>query len=75
MNVLFHTISAVGVVAMVTDTDIVKQGNSSGVKMTSLIAFLSAVFFHGVLDYMPHCYPVPSKWDVIMGLALWLPAP
>lgn len=28
------------------------------------------MFFHGVLDYMLHCYPLPSKWDVIIGLCI-----
>jgi len=70
VNVVFHTISAIGVVAMVTDTNIVKPGNGRAPIAIAATALLSAVFFHGVLDYMPHCYPVHSKWDVLAGLCV-----
>lgn len=70
MNVIFHTISAIGVVAMVTDTDMGKPAATGNIRIVSVIALLSAVFLHGVLDYMPHCYPIHSKWDVIAGLCI-----
>ncbi|MCH5717503.1 hypothetical protein [Niabella hibiscisoli] len=70
MNVIFHTVSAIGVVAMVTDTSIVKPDNYRAVTTVATIALFAAVFFHGVLDYMPHCYPVHSKWDVVIGLCI-----
>ncbi|WP_114791646.1 hypothetical protein U0035_18030 [Niabella yanshanensis] len=70
MNVLFHTVSAIGVVAMVTDTSVIKSGNSRKAIVPAAIAFFLAVFFHGILDYMPHCYPVQSRWDVILGLCI-----
>lgn len=70
MNVLFHTVSAVGVVAMVTDASVIKSGISRSAMIVAAVALLSAVFFHGVLDYLPHCYPVHSRWDVIIGFCI-----
>ncbi len=70
MNVLFHTVSAIGVAAMVTDTSVIQPGNSRLTMIVAAIALLSAVFFHGVLDYLPHCYPLSSKWDVIIGFGI-----
>lgn len=72
MNVVFHTVSAVGVVAIVTDTSIIKAANTRTKIALAAMALFSAIFFHGVLDYMPHCYPVDSKWDVLAGLCIMI---
>lgn len=32
--------------------------------------FLLGVVSHGILDYVPHCYPVNPKTDAIIGLLL-----
>ena len=72
MNVIFHAVSAVGVIAMVTDTSIVKAGNTYTTISIAVMALFSAIFFHGVLDYMPHCYPLHSKWDVLAGLCIMI---
>ncbi len=66
MNVIFHTTSALGIIAMLTDTE--RTNNSVGHKMAVCsLAFLTGVISHGALDYIPHCYPFAAKLDVILG--------
>lgn len=36
----------------------------------SCLVFLIGIIFHGILDYIPHCYPFPSKIDAILSLLL-----
>jgi len=69
MNVIFHTSVAVGIAALL--------GNENHkIFKTSLLAFSVGIIFHGILDYIPHCYPIDSKLDVIssliiIGLLMW----
>lgn len=34
--------------------------------------FIIGVISHGVLDYVPHCYPISSKLDLLIGLIIIL---
>jgi hypothetical protein len=70
MNVLFHTTTAIGIVVLLTNTKNIQQ--SKHIATTSLIVFVTALFSHGILDYIPHCYPIPSKLDVLLGLIMIL---
>lgn len=78
MNVIFHTTTAIGVAVLLTDT--VRLGDKPTlirVIPTSLYAFSIGIISHGALDFIPHCYPINSKADVIVGLlmilmAIWL---
>lgn len=69
MNVLFHTTTAIGVAVILTDTKRIGQSNTSmTIVLTGILAFFVGVISHGALDYIPHCYPINSKIDVIAGL-------
>ena len=73
MNVIFHTTTAIGVAVLLTDTTRIDQSNTSkNVFWTSILAFTVGLISHGVLDYIPHCYPVNSKFDAISGLVVIL---
>jgi hypothetical protein len=70
MNVLFHTITAISVAVLLTDTKKIELSKTSRiVVITSISTFALGIISHGVLDYIPHCYPINSKLDVIASLA------
>jgi len=71
MNVLFHTATAIGLTVLLTDTEkINKISKSLNIVVLSSILFLLGIFFHGVLDYIPHCYPINSKIDVVLSFII-----
>ncbi len=73
MNVLFHTITAISVSVLLTDTKRIEQSTTSIIIVTTSIStFALGIISHGVLDYIPHCYPLNSKLDVIISLTLIL---
>jgi len=65
MNVLFHTTTAIGIVALLTNTNKIERTKYS--IQTGIIVFIVGILSHGILDYIPHCYPIPSKLDVLLG--------
>ncbi|MBL7817743.1 MAG: hypothetical protein JNL70_22235 [Saprospiraceae bacterium] len=71
MNVIFHTTVAVGVSVLLTDTERIEQSKKK-IGVTSVLAFITSVFSHGIMDYMPHCYPINSKIDVALSFCLML---
>src|SRR6187401_3267065 len=73
MNVIFHTTTAIGVTVLLTDTSrLGNRPNITQVIPTALYAFVIGIISHGLLDFIPHCYPINSKLDVIAGLAMIL---
>jgi hypothetical protein len=71
MNVIFHTITAIGVAVTLTDTEKIRPNTTiSKTILTGLFAFTLALISHGVLDYIPHCYLINSKIDAIAGLTI-----
>lgn len=73
MNVIFHTATAISVAVLLTDTKRIEQSTtSSNVIWTSILAFTVGLISHGALDYIPHCYPINSKLDAIVGLIIIL---
>jgi hypothetical protein len=39
-----------------------------------VIGFVAGVVEHGVMDYIPHSYPIPSGVDVVLSLILLIVA-
>lgn len=73
MNVLLHTTTAVGIAVLLTDTKRIEQSPTRGmVVLTGFFAFTVGLISHGVLDYIPHCYPINSKLDALGGLTMIL---
>lgn len=66
MNVIFHTTAAIGVAVMLTDTR-KPLGSIQRKVVAGLVAFAIGVVSHGALDYIPHCYPMNPKVDIILG--------
>lgn len=81
MNVLFHTTTAIGIAVLLTETS--KDKSPMVLKRqfaTAFFAFIFGVIAHGAIDYIPHCYPIHSKVDMILGLMMilsltWLSRP
>jgi hypothetical protein len=72
MNVLFHTSTAIAIAVTTIDIDIISDKRIITKKniTTGLLAFVLGVMSHGVLDYVPHCYPINSKIDIFAGLLM-----
>lgn len=71
MNVIFHALAG-GAIAHVAFR-IATGVRPSGVALGSVA--VAAVASHGLLDWLRHGYPVPSRLDVVLALALsaaWL---
>ncbi len=66
MNVTFHTIASITTASIfcIKKDDIVWNTSKF------LIVFVVGILVHGVLDYLPHQYPIRSKVDI--GVALFL---
>jgi hypothetical protein len=78
MNIIFHTATVISVTILLTDTERIKPDSTikKGL-LTGLSAFVAGIITHAVLDYIPHCYPINSKIDIIVSLiiiiaTLWL---
>ena len=73
MNVLFHTATAIGVAVLIIDTEKIKPNLPlQKTFLTAFITFIIGIISHGVLDYVPHCYPIPAKIDAMIGLLIIL---
>jgi len=68
MNVFFHVATAVGIAVSFTDTNKIKRGKDTVIP--ACCAFISGIFIHRILDYIPHTYPFSAKTDVIISLFL-----
>lgn len=73
MNVIFHTTVAIAIVVTLTDTTKVKSTTSLKMKLLMCLSvFMIGLISHGILDYIPHCYPLPSKMDVVLSITLMM---
>jgi len=71
MNLIIHTTTAIGIVLLVADTSkIVVHKKLNNPFLTGLLAFTIGFISHAVLDYLPHCYPVPQTIDGILGIIM-----
>jgi hypothetical protein len=71
MNITFHTITAIGVAVLITDTS--KTENHFPLENKFVLgfsAFFLGIISHGILDYIPHCYPIKSKIDILLGFII-----
>lgn len=56
---------------MMNDTEKVERYNSLTKQVSiGVLCFVTGVISHGALDYIPHCYPVNSKIDVVISSLL-----
>jgi hypothetical protein len=73
MNVTFHIVAAVGITAALS----FRKRNASLLQMRAssqlpflVAAFVAGVLLHGLLDWLPHSYPINSAADVGIGGAI-----
>ena len=68
MNVTFHVLGSLATASVLS------LGLSDKIydikKLT--IGFITGIFIHGILDYLPHSYPFRSRFDIILGFTLFL---
>jgi len=73
VNVTFHTMLALGTAAVLSSMHRVTPSVGSfnrGTTLLPVIGFSIGILFHGVIDYLPHSYPIPSRIDIVLSLAL-----
>jgi hypothetical protein len=72
MNILFHSITAVTIaVATIGKSDFLDDNPIAPTLKKGLFVFLAAFISHAALDFIPHCYPLPAKIDVIVSLVVF----
>ena len=74
MNVTFHTIGALATAAFLSSTQARPASDATIARPSLLIAvigFVAGVVEHGIMDYMPHSYPIPSGIDVVFSIILF----
>ncbi|NJM52531.1 MAG: hypothetical protein HC846_03505 [Blastocatellia bacterium] len=67
MNVTFHIVGSIATAAVLSLSPTEKWHSASALKKYA-IGFAVGILIHGVLDFLPHSYPLPSKIDVIFAL-------
>ena len=71
MNVIFHTLASVATAAVLS-AQLKKKPINSTTGLTILaIGFTTGILLHGLLDWSPHQYPLPSVLDVGASLILF----
>lgn len=68
MNIFFHVATVVGVTATLTDTNRIGSGKDSF--KTGLLSMFCSCIVHGILDYLPHTYPLSPKLDIAISLII-----
>lgn len=69
MNILFHNIT--GYCIAITSLHVAAKDDVYSKKQYIIpIVFLLGIISHGILDIIPHCYPINSIFDAIFGLAM-----
>jgi len=75
VNVTFHTVGAVATAAFLSSTAAGARSGRSTLRhsvLIALIGFIAGIVEHGVMDYVPHSYPIPSRIDVALAIILFL---
>jgi hypothetical protein len=73
MNVTFHIVAAVGASAALSSRKLrasALQSNAPSDLPLLTAAFVAGLLLHGLLDWLPHSYPINSAADVGVGLAV-----
>ena len=77
MNVTFHTLTALATAAVLSSTKAgrPRRESSAPSPMPGLaVGFVAGILVHGLLDFVPHSYPIKSIPDVVLSLALFVAA-
>jgi|SRR6266498_401681 len=77
VNVTFHTTGALATAAFLSSTQARAASGGTAPRHSLLIAvigFVAGVVEHGIMDYVPHSYPIPSGMDVVVSIMLFVVA-
>lgn len=66
MNVTFHALGSLATAAVLS----LKPNDKLWDLRKFAVGFILGIFVHGILDFLPHNYPLNSKFDVILALCL-----
>lgn len=69
MNVTFHVLGSFATAAVLSLKPTEKYFSASALLKYGA-CFVAGILIHGILDYLPHQYPLPSKIDVVLALLL-----
>ncbi len=65
MNVIFHISVGAGIIASMSHLNMNENKTAK-----TFAGFIIGTLSHGILDYIPHCYPINSKVDFLLSLTL-----
>ena len=75
MNVTFHTLTSLAVAAALSARPTKSVSNEmfafSDVPLF-VVGFVVNLLLHGLLDYLPHSYPIKSTVDVVLSLGFFV---
>jgi hypothetical protein len=74
VNVTFHTLAALGTAAVLSSkphAQDLRQAAAHDPLYIQAIGFGAGVVVHGLLDYIPHTYPIKAGLDVMISLVLF----
>lgn len=73
MNVTFHTLTALATAAFLSSRDVnpAPRQFTHDRLLIQAVGFATGVLVHGMLDYVPHSYPIQSGLDVVISLTLF----
>lgn len=74
MNVTFHTLAALGTAAVLSakpHTQSLRPASVHDPLYIQAIGFGAGVIVHGLLDTIPHTYPIKAGLDVMISLVLF----
>ena len=73
MNVTFHTLASLATASVLSLNTSQSLFSVTALKRYS-VGFILGVLIHGILDFLPHNYPLPSKIDLIFAIILFISA-
>jgi hypothetical protein len=77
VNVTFHTTGALASAAFLSSfraRAVSGETASRDSLLLLVIGFIAGVAAHGVMDYVPHSYPISSGLDVVLSIILFIVA-
>ena len=65
---MFHVAVGLTTAVLISDTkQIDEDADYQTILPLALIGFVIGIISHGALDYIPHCYPINWKLDILFG--------
>jgi hypothetical protein len=74
MNIFFHTITGLAATAALSSTHQAADPEGRNVQVRSrmlALGFTAGILIHGMLDLIPHSYPINSIFDLAFSLLLF----